>query len=181
MQKERFDVEGMTCSACSSTIEKCVGKVEGVEKVSVNLLNNSMEVEFDENKIDPSRIIDTVIGVGYSAKVKGNENAKNKEGEKKEDKEFKNSIKRLVVSIVFTVVLMYFSMGHMMGLPLPKLFHDNALIMALTQFLLTIPVIAVNYKYYTRGFKSLIKRHPNMDTLIAIGSLSALVYGVIAL
>lgn len=181
MEKEQFDIEGMTCSACSATIEKCVGKVDGVEKVTVNLLKNSMEVEFDESKINTSNIIDTVVGVGYSAKVKGKETAKSGNTENRETEEFKKSVKRLIISIVFTVILMYFSMGHMMGLPLPKLFHDNALIMALTQFLLTLPVIVVNYKYYTRGFKALIKRHPNMDTLIAIGSLSALVYGVIAL
>lgn len=184
MEKKRFDVEGMTCSACSAAVERAVAGVDGVKKVNVNLLSNTMDVEYDQEITGSDNIVKSVQDAGYNASLQGGDTLQDGEVKGKKELnggEYSGNIKRLIASIVFTVILMYFSMGHMLKFPMPQIFHDNALILALTQFLLTLPVIAVNYKYYVRGFKALIKRHPNMDTLIAIGSAASVIYGIIAL
>ena len=187
--KEKFDVTGMTCSACSSRVEKCVSKLEGVNEVSVNLLTNSMQVEFNDAVIQEQGIIDAVVHAGYGASVQGKKKASDTRESLKENK--KNPVqehmeymkKRTIWSFIFLIPLMYVSMGHMIGLPLPGFLHGtlNAVGFAMTQFLLCIPVIYINRAYYTKGFSTLLHGAPNMDTLIAVGSAASLVYGVFAI
>lgn len=179
---EKFNITGMTCSACSAHVEKSVGKLNGVKSVNVNLLLNNMQAEFDENVVSVSDIINAVVSGGYGASVAGEEKAKVKT-ENKTDSEISNMKFRLIVSIIFLVILMYISMGHMFHLPFLEVFDDtrNALAFAFTQFLLTLPILYVNRKYFINGFKTLWHRAPNMDSLIAIGSGAALVYGIAAI
>lgn len=183
--KKKFEVTGMTCSACSSTVEKHVKKLDGVDSVNVNLLGNNMIVSFDEKKINEDRIIETVKNAGYSASLPStksttNNNNSSLRSENLVEKELKEMKTRLILSILFTVPLFYLSMGHMFNWPLPKFFldHKNALSFAFTQFLLCIPVVYVNMKFFKIGFKSLFKGSPNMDSLIAIGSSAALAYSI---
>ena len=200
--KERFDVTGMTCSACSSHVEKSVGKLTGVENVSVNLLTNSMQVEFDENKLDTAGIIKAVEDAGYGAAVK-DEHAKSgaKTSEQSGSQEnnglsaveqnVKNMKKRLIVSLIFWIPLMYVSMGHMiyqwLNIPMPPFTmnflhgNENAITYAFTQFLLLLPILIANQKYFKNGFKTLWHRSPNMDSLIAIGAGAAILYGIFAI
>jgi len=177
--KQKFNVTGMTCSACSAHVDKSVRKLQGVCEVNVNLLKNSMEVEYDEAVVDDNKIIAAVASGGYGASVAGQKQVT----EKKIDDEEKNVKTRLIISFVLLIPLMYISMGHMWGLPFLGAFDktENALAFAFTQFLLTIPIIFVNRKYFTVGFKTLFKGSPNMDTLIAIGSGASLIYGIFAI
>lgn len=187
--KEKFDVTGMTCSACSSRVEKCVSKLEGVKEVSVNLLTNSMQVEFNDAVIQEQGIIDAVVHAGYGASVQ--EKKETFSGKQKTRKEGTDPVKehleymkkRTIWSFIFLIPLMYVSMGHMIGLPLPGFLHGtvNAVGFAMTQFLLCIPVIYINRAYYTKGFSTLFHGAPNMDTLIAVGSTASLVYGIFAI
>ena len=197
--KEKFDVTGMTCSACSSRVEKCVSKLEGVDEVSVNLLTNSMQVKYDEKIIKEQGIIDAVVHAGYGASLAENDNgfgssvlAEHSEGNTGSPGENrKNPVqehleymkKRTFWSFVFLIPLMYVSMGHMIGVPLPGFLHGtvNAVAFAMTQFLLCLPVLYINRKYFTKGFSTLFHGAPNMDTLIAVGSAASLVYGVFAI
>lgn len=197
--KEKFDVTGMTCSACSSRVEKCVSKLEGVDEVSVNLLTNSMQVKYDEKIINEQGIIDAVVHAGYGASPAENDNgfgssvlAEHSEGNTGSPGENrKNPVqehleymkKRTFWSFVFLIPLMYVSMGHMIGVPLPGFLHGtvNAVAFAMTQFLLCLPVLYINRKYFTKGFSTLFHGAPNMDTLIAVGSAASLVYGVFAI
>ena len=147
--KQDFDIQGMSCAACSSRIEKSVSKLEGIHQVNVNLLTNHMQVDYDESLLNNQKIIDCVVNAGYGATL-----PQTKQVEvKKEDPalELKN---RFIYSLVFMLPLFYVSMGHMMGLPLPSILlgHENALIFAFTQFLLCLPVLIINKKYYTNGF-----------------------------
>lgn len=180
--KKRFDVTGMTCSACSAHVENSVSKVPGVQSVQVNLLANSMNVDFDENVTNTQQIIQAVISSGYGARVRGEkaERVKSSDTAKQEQKHMRI---RLIVSFIFLIPLMYLSMGHMIGLPLPHIFHgtENAVTFAFTQLLLTLPIIYVNRKYYINGFKTLFRGAPNMDSLIAIGSAAAVIYGIYAI
>ncbi len=179
---QKFCVTGMTCSACSAHVEKSVRGVQGVSDVNVNLLLNSMTVDYDESATNADEIIAAVKSGGYGAYIEGSEK-KTAPSATKDDSELKSMKTRLITSICCLVPLMYISMGHMMGLPLPHIFHgtENALIFAFTQLLLTLPVVFVNRKYFTVGFKTLFKGAPNMDTLIAIGSGASLVYGIAAI
>lgn len=181
---KKFSVTGMTCSACSASVEKAVKKLEGINSVSVNLLTNSMVVDYNEEAIDENNIIQAVTSAGYGASVF----SKNKNGIKVSDKmrvedEIKEMKKRLIISFAFLIPLMYISMGHMMGLPLPSFLSglENAISYGMTQFLLALVIVYVNRKYYQVGFKTLFKGSPNMDTLIAIGSSAAMVYGIFAI
>lgn len=176
--KQDFDIQGMSCAACSSRIEKSVSKLDGIKQVNVNLLTNHMQVDYDESLLDNQKIIDCVVNAGYGATL-----PQTKQVEiKKEDPalELKN---RFIYSLVFMLPLFYVSMGHMMGLPLPSILlgHENALIFAFTQFLLCLPVLIINKKYYTNGFKALFNGTPNMDSLIAIGSSASFAYGIYAI
>lgn len=186
--KERYNVGGMTCSACSAHVEKAVSKLEGVDKAEVNLLTNSMTVLYNGSFCSQSKIIDAVEKSGYTASLPA-EPASNKKSEKRESpaelrkKEFKAMKNRLIWSLVFLVPLFYISMGHMLGAPLPHILHgtENALAFAFTQFLLAFPIVMINKHYFVNGFRNLIKGSPNMDTLIALGSGAALVYGIAAI
>jgi len=170
----KFNVSGMTCAACSARVEKVTSKVEGVENVEVNLLAGTMTVDAANGEV-VSSIIAAVSDAGYSASVPGEKKVSNKE-----NNSVKQMRKRLIYSAVFLCVLMYFSMGHMLGLPLPGWYcgTENALIAANLQLFLTLPVVYINRGFFLRGIKSLVKRAPNMDSLIAIGSGAALVYSV---
>lgn len=185
MMKTKFNVTGMTCAACSAHVEKSVRKLEGVKEVAVNLLGNNMTVDYDETAVSPQQIIQAVEQGGYGASLpqaKG-VGAPRQSAVEQAQAEIKQMKFRLIVSFVFMIPLFYLSMGHMMGWPLPSLFlgHENALIFAFTQFLLCLPVAYVNRKYFINGFKTLARRSPNMDSLIAIGSAAAIVYGVYAI
>lgn len=181
--KEKFDVTGMTCSACSAHVEKSVGKVEGVSKVAVSLLQNSMTVEFDGEETNSTEIIKAVEKGGYGAKIAGENTTISKSPDQNVNDEIKNMKQRLVISFVFLIPLFYISMGHMLGAPLPSILtgHENMMVFALTQLFLTLPVMYVNRKYFQVGFKSLANRAPNMDTLIAIGATAAAVYSIYAI
>ncbi len=173
----KFNITGMTCAACSARVEKVTGQVAGVQKADVNLLAGTMTVETD-GEVTAAAIIEAVTAAGYGASEQGK-----KKTEKKVDSGLQEMKKRIIVSAVFLLVLMYFTMGHMVGLPVPGWYHgiENALVAALVQLFLTLPVVVLNRVYYTRGFKALVNRAPNMDSLIAVGSGAALVYGVVAL
>ena len=177
---EKFNVTGMTCSACSAHVEKSVKKLNGVKSVNVNLLQNNMHVDFDETAVSVDDIINAVVSGGYGASVAGKEQEKK---DNKIDNEISNMKFRLVVSLVCLVPLMYISMGHMWGWPFLNVFHgaENGITFALTQMLLMLPIMYVNRKYYITGFKTLFHGAPNMDSLIAIGSGAAFTYGIIAI
>lgn len=177
---EKFNVTGMTCSACSAHVEKSVKKLDGVKSVNVNLLQNNMHVDFDETAVSVDDIINAVVSGGYGASVAGKKQEKT---DNKIDNEISNMKFRLIVSLVCLVPLMYISMGHMWGWPFLNVFHgaENGITFALTQMLLTLPIMYVNRKYYITGFKTLFHGAPNMDSLIAIGSGAAFVYGIIAI
>lgn len=180
--KQKFDVTGMTCSACSAHVEKSVSKLEGVQCVNVNLLQNSMVVEYDDNALGTTDIIHAVESGGYGASVQGGN--KTQEAPKNVAAEEMHHMKRrLIASFCFLIPLFYISMGHMMGAPLPAILlgDENVMIFALTQLFLTIPVLIINKKYYVVGFKALWNRTPNMDSLIALGSAASVVYSVFAI
>lgn len=176
--KLKFDVTGMTCAACSARVEKVTAAVEGVDQVEVNLLAGSMTVEANSEAV-VTAIETAVKNAGYGASLAGQ---KKKEAPSQDDPMKAMKI-RIVGSAVFLIVLMYFTMGHMIGLPAPAWYHgtENAMVAALLQFFLTLPVICLNRSYYSRGLKALWHRAPNMDSLIAVGSGAALVYGVAVL
>lgn len=193
MKKLKFNVSSMTCSACSARVEKVANDILGVDRAYVNLLKNTLTVEVSDNlenidKIEKN-IITSVSKAGYPTEiVKSDLSAKADDNverviENVFDKEVASMKQRLVLSIVFSLPLMYISMGHMMGLPLPKIFlgNENLIIWALTQFILTIPVVFVNRKFFSVGFLSLLKKAPNMDSLIAIGSGASLLYSIVSL
>lgn len=183
--REKFTVTGMTCSACSAHVEKAVSKLEGVSGVNVNLLGGTMQVDYDPAAQSPDSIIAAVVDSGYGAQIPGKAGKKEAAaaGVPSMEEELKGMKRRLIVSFVFLIPLFYLSMGHMMGWPIPHVFHgtQNALIFALTQFLLLLPIMYVNDKYYKVGFKTLAHRSPNMDSLIALGSAAAVIYGVAAI
>lgn len=176
--EKKFNITGMSCAACSAHIEKSVSKLDGVESVSVNLLKNSMSVSYDESSVTVSDIINAVESGGYGASESGA-----KKTAAPQQKSGLSVKRRLIISIIFLVILMYISMGHMLGAPFLSAFDktENAIAFAFTQFLLTIPIICVNFSYYTDGFKSLFNRTPNMNSLIAIGSAAAEIYGIYAI
>ncbi len=209
--KQTFDVTGMTCAACSARVEKATSKVEGVEGVAVNLLKNSMEVEYDGSPEVTRAISAAVEKAGYGAfpraalgSAAGGVNAQtsasgssyaagagsasgasfaSNNATQLAEKEAKQVRFRLIVSFIFTIPLFYLSMGHMFGWPLPEVFlgDEQVMVFALTQFLLLIPVIFVNFKFFRIGFKTLFHGAPNMDSLIALGSTASTVYGIVAL
>ena len=185
--KQSCSVTGMTCSACSAHVEKAVRGVSGVREVNVSLLTNSMVVDYDENATDVNAILHAVEEAGYGASLpqtgKQSAASQRQEGEDAMAREWKHMKFRVIFSFCFLIPLFYLSMGHMMGWPLPGIFHgtQNTMIFALTQLLLLLPILYVNDKYYKVGFKTLFKGAPNMDSLIALGSTAAVVYGLAAL
>lgn len=189
MKKEQFNVTGMTCAACSARVEKAVGRLPGVDKIAVNLLKNSMVVEYDEAALNTQDIIAAVTNAGYGAETKEaapqGKAAKSAQASANDiaRQEYEAVKKRLKFSLVFAVPLSYISMGHMMSWPLPDIFLgvENAMIFSLTLLLLVIPVVFINFKFFRVGFKTLAEASPNMDSLIAIGASASLVYGMYAL
>ncbi len=186
--KIRYDITGMTCSACSSRVEKCVSKIDGVSKVNVNLLTNSMQVEFGD-ETNSENIIKAVEKAGYGASVAKEHGALNNTSGNGDDKigvieeQMEEMRKKLKISAFFLVVLMYISMGMMWALPLPNFLAgmENAASYGLIQFILTLPIVYVNRNYFIKGFSTLAHKAPNMDSLIAVGSSAAILYGIFAL
>ena len=189
MRKETFDVQGMTCSSCQAHVEKAVRNLDGIKSANVNLISNNMIVEYDEKKLDENKIISAVVNAGYGAnKAEDNSDINSKI----KNEEIINSMKRrLIISICFWIPLMYVAMHHMFyewfGIPVPSFiksfFHgnENAIKFAFTQLILLLPIVYINRNYFIVGFKRLLKKSPNMDSLIAIGSSSAIIYGLYAI
>lgn len=181
---EQYSVTGMSCAACSARVEKAVSAVPGVQSCSVSLLTNSMGVE---GTASANEIMKAVQDAGYGASPKGESGNKSKgstlseQEEMLRDKETPLMKKRLISSLGFLMVLMYFSMGHMFGFPIPEFFHGNPTALGLLQLLLAAIVMVINQKFFVNGFKGLLHRAPNMDTLVAIGSGAAFVYSTYAL
>lgn len=173
-----FKVSGMTCAACSARVEKVTRQVQGVTKADVNLLAGTMTVEAESETV-VQIIIKAVADAGYGIELPG----KKEKPEQQGDAALRQMKNRIVISAVFLIVLMYFTMGHMVGLPMPTWYHgiENALVAALLQLFLTLPVVYLNRTYYFKGIKALWHRAPNMDSLIAVGSGASLVYGLFAL
>ena len=167
MKKVKFDITGMSCSACSAHIEKSVNKLDAVS-ANVNLLSNSMVAQFDENVVSVNDIIKAVTDVGYGATVHNDNN-------KKEKKSLNIKLIKLVISAVLLVPLMVIAMGHMFSI------HINDTVSVTLQIILTAIIVGLNFKYFTSGFKGIIKLSPNMDTLIALGATASIVYSVIAI
>lgn len=181
--QQKFNITGMTCSACSAHIERQVQKLDGVKHVAVSLLTNSMTVDYDEAVLNDRIIEEAVRKAGYQAQAVSGEKSPEKAKATLAEDSLRGMKKRVIWSFVFLIPLFYLSMGHMMGLPIPHFFHgtENALTFALTQFLLCLPIVYLNRSYFQKGFQTLFHGAPNMDSLIAIGSGAALLYGVYAL
>lgn len=187
--KRTFDVTGMTCAACSARVEKAAANVPGIASVSVNLLKNSMEVDFDGDAATLAAVSVAVEKAGYGAYPRPEAGASSANVQQPVQTmndpaaEAKRVRMRLIVSFFFTIPLFYLSMGHMFGWPLPGVFlgHENMLTFAFTQFLLLLPVIFVNFKFFRVGFKTLAHGAPNMDSLIALGSAASTIYGIVAI
>lgn len=177
---KQYNVTGMSCASCVARVEKAVNKVEGVTSCSVNLLTNSMSVDGD---VKSSDVISAVEKAGYGASLKGNSSKENKSSDEPlKDTETPKLKKRLFSSLVFLLLLMYISMGHMMwGFPLPSILANNHIAMGLIQLLLTGIIMVINQKFFVSGFKALIHRSPNMDTLVALGAGASFIYSVYAL
>lgn len=180
--KDKFDITGMTCSACSAHVYKAVSKLDGVKDVNVNLLSNNMVVEYDDN-IKPSDIITAVVDAGYGAQVASQNKSDNKKVNKEQINESDLMYERLKYSFIFFIPVLYLSMGPMMHLPnIPILQgYENSLNYAFTLFLLTIPIVFINRAFFIKGYKALIHKAPNMDTLVALGAFSAMIYGIFAI
>ena len=180
--KEKYNITGMTCSACSAHVTKAVAKVNGVKNVNVNLLSNSMVVEYDD-AVSSSDIISAVTEAGYGAEIENNKVTSKQTQKLPYDTELENMRKRLVISFIFFIPVMYLSMGSMAGLPQFSFFkhYEGSFNYAFTLFLLTIHVLIVNRKYFINGFKALFNKAPNMDSLVALGSSAAVIYGIFAI
>lgn len=195
MKHEKYYVTGMTCSACSSRVEKAVSKLDGMEKASVNLLTNSMQVDYDEQRLSSTAIIDAVVKAGYGASpadaVPAPQAAASADGGTAADKEISQMKHRLIWSVIFLIPTMYIAMHHMLagwlGLPVPSaisaLFdgRENAITFAFSQFLLILPIMYLNRKYYINGFSNLLRGAPNMDSLVGMGSMASAVFGAFAI
>ena len=183
--KCKFDVTGMSCAACQAHVEKAVNALEGVNTAAVNLLANSMVAEFDESKLSPEDICAAVDRAGYHASVHGAAPSASAAAAQADPavEQAKGMKRRLIWSIVFLVPLFYLCMGHMVGAPLPPIFHgvENAMVFTLTQLVLVLPIMYINDHYFINGFRSLWHRSPNMDSLIALGSSAAFLYSLWAI
>lgn len=179
MKAEKFNITGMACSACAAHVEKSVRKMKGVQGVSVSLLTNSMSVKFDENKLSAHDIVNSVQDAGYSVFLMQPEKIASSTQIDHVIKEQQSLKKRFLASLIFLLPLLYLSMGHMLGFPLPDILsiENNPLNFAFAQFLLTLPILIINRRFFTQGFSALVKLSPTMDTLVAIGSSAAFIYG----
>lgn len=193
MKNEKFEISGMTCASCQANVTRCVQKQPGVQQVNVSLLANQMQVSYDETKVSAQQLMQAVQAIGYGASPVDQQEGAGAEhtGFQQEwqrraahtDSDMQAMKSRLVSSVVLLVPLMYLSMGGMMGLPLPGFLSgmQNHLLMALTQFLITLPIVLINKHFFVNGLRSLAKRAPNMDSLVAIGAGASLLYGIYAL
>ncbi|OJV33306.1 MAG: copper-translocating P-type ATPase [Bacteroidales bacterium 36-12] len=191
MKSDVFDIKGMSCSSCVAHVEKAVSKLEGIQALNVNLLTNSMSVRYDENDITASKIEDVVKDAGYEAVVRKKkeltENITQQNSTVKAETTYDSDLlemkKRWQVSIVMLIPLLYIAMGPMVGIPVPSFLKgtENSINSALIQMFIALPIFIINKKYFTHGFRSLIKRAPNMDSLIALGSSAAFIYGLFAI
>ena len=196
MKHEKFTITGMSCSACSTRVEKAVNKLDGIDKASVNLLTNSMQADYDESVVSQQDIIKAVVDAGYGASPadtgsSASSGAPQKSASDLAKEEMKSMKQRLIGSIIFLIPVMYISMYHMFnewfGLPIPNFMHyifhgpQNAITFAFTQFLLILPILYLNRKYYINGFRNLFEGAPNMDSLVGLGSMAAALYGVFAI
>ena len=168
--KQKFNVYGMYCSACVSHVEKAINKINGINKVNVSLLSNSMIVEYDETKVNENDIINAVKKVGFNAyeehtKIVSDDNVKKRK-------------LGLIISLIFMFVLLYIAMGPMIGLPIIKVLEENIVVSGIVQLVLLCPIVIINRFFYVDGYKKLIKRAPNMNTLVAIGSTAAILFGI---
>ena len=194
MNTGKFNVTGMTCAACQANVTRRVQKLEGVQSVEVNLLSGRMTVEYDESVLSPQSICEAVEQIGYGASDASSQPA----AQGKPSSDFRSEWqarrqraqdgqtamkRRLIASICLLVPLMYVAMGAMLGLPMPAFLEgtQNAIVSALTQLLLTAPVLLINRHFYQSGFKALVHRAPNMDSLVAVGSSASLLYGIFAM
>ncbi|MBQ6587003.1 MAG: cation-translocating P-type ATPase, partial [Coriobacteriales bacterium] len=185
MARQRFDVTGMTCAACSARVEKATAEVAGVQKVAVNLLKNSMDVEYDGEAATIDAIRSSVDKAGYgaipreqgagAAQTTGATGPSPAKAVNVAAQEAHKVRVRLIVSFIFAIPLFYLDMGHMWGWPLPACFHgaQNAMTLGLTQLLLVVPIVVVNFKFFRNGFKGLVHGAPNMDTLVALGATAS--------
>ena len=181
---QTFAIEGMTCASCAQTIEKAVGKLSGVDKVSVNLATEKMQVSYNPSAISVSDVTGAVSNSGYAAVLETTDTQDHSRAEKREKKEkrMKQLLNRFGISIIFTIPLLIISMGPMVGMPLPNIVDPtiNAFNFSLLQLILTLPIMVVSWEYFQKGFKTLFKGHPNMDSLIALGTAAAFVYSLAA-
>src|SRR5690625_2537828 len=182
-QKKTFAINGMTCASCAQSVEKATEKLEGVYESNVNLATEKMIVEYDDSIVSVSDIIDAVSNVGYKAREDIDSGKAVDENQQKQDEKRKKIWNRFLISAAFSIPLLYLAMGHMMGAPIPGFLNpmNNPLTFAFAQLLLTIPVAVVNRNIYKNGFRTLFRGHPNMDSLIAVGTGAAIVYGLFAL
>jgi Cu+-exporting ATPase len=177
MKKETLDITGMTCAACARAVERSTGRLDGVSSANVNLATEKLSIEFDEKKTDLDKIKQAIVKAGYGVAEK--------QADTESDSKTKEAdllLKRFVISAIFTIPLLYISMGHMIGLPIPSAItpESNPHLFALAQLILVLPVIIAGYKFFTVGFSRLVRLEPNMDSLIAIGSGAAFLYGIFA-
>lgn len=187
MTEKVFKISGMHCAACSSSIERFMSRQSGVENVSVNLTTEKMNISYDDSCLDTDKICELVAGLSFGAEEYVSADAMARDARKKEEAEkaaeLESMKRRVILCICFALPLLYVSMGHMIGLPLPRVIdpHYAPLAFAVVQFMLTLPVVIGGRNFYINGFGSLVKGHPNMDTLVAIGTFSALLYGIYSL
>lgn len=172
----QFAVTGMTCAACSAHVERAAAQVPGVKKAAVNLMLGRLNVTFDESVASPEQIVDAVVHAGYGARPADESDLA---PDKQQDEVVKRMGRRLLWSVVCLVPLFYISMGHMMGLPVPMIFHTQPLVLALAELALVIPIIILNRAYFTVGFSRLFQGSPNMDSLVALGAAAGLIYSLI--
>ncbi len=173
---KQFAVTGMTCAACSAHVERAVAQLPGVRSAAVNLMLGRLNASYDENQVTSQQIIDAVIRAGYGAREA---DERDLTPDKQQDEVVRRMGRRLLWSVICLVPLFYISMGHMLGLPVPGVFHENHLIMALTELALVIPILILNRAYFTVGFSRLFRVSPNMDSLVALGAAAGLVYSLI--
>ena len=187
MTEKVFKISGMHCAACSSSIERFMSRQSGVENVSVNLTTEKMNISYDDSCLDTDKICELVAGLSFGAEEYVSADAMARDARKKEEAEkaaeLESMKRRVILCICFALPLLYVSMGHMIGLPLPRVIdpHYAPLAFAAVQLVLTLPVVIGGRNFYINGFGSLVKGHPNMDTLVAIGTFSALLYGIYSL
>lgn len=184
MKKKRYDVRGMSCAACVAHVEHAASKICGKENISVSLITNSLTVTLDDSADEQklyASLKKSLKDAGYTLEDKSADGARQSKKSNIADDEFRQGLRRLVASSIITVILMVVAMGHMVGIPMPRLFDEHPYIFGLVQLVLTVPVAIINFKFFKNGFAALFRLAPNMDSLIAIGASASLIYGAVAI